>query len=103
MAFDSDIPISPLISLMSRKQKAFLDDKLKDVNLSSGLYPLLIKSYKHSGISQEELACELHVNESTVTRNLKKLENKGLIKKTPNKRKKIITLTAEGEKIARNY
>ena len=87
MPFDSDIPISPLVSLLHRKQTAYINDKLKEVNLSSGLYPLLIKAYKNNGISQEELASELYVNESTITRNLNKLENKGLITKTPQKRK----------------
>lgn len=101
MAFDSDIPISPLVSLIHRKQTVYLNDKLKEVNLSSGLYPLLIKAYKNNGISQEELASELYVNESTITRNLNKLENKGLVKKTPQKRKKIISVTDEGKKTAK--
>lgn len=101
MPFDSDIPISPLVSLIHRKQTVYLNDKLKEVNLSSGLYPLLIKAYKNNGISQEELASELYVNESTITRNLNKLENKGLVKKTPQKRKKIISVTDEGKKTAK--
>lgn len=100
MPFDEDIPTSPLVSLLYRKQTAYINDKLKDVNLSSGLYPLLINAYKHESISQEELASKLHVNESTVTRNLNKLENKGLITKTPEKRKKIINVTKKGAEIA---
>ena len=100
MAFDKDMPTSPLVSLIYRKHTSYLNDKLKDVNLSSGLYPLLIKAYKNKAISQEELAGKLHVNESTVTRNLDKLEKKGLIVKTPEKRKKIVNVTAEGAKIA---
>ena len=35
-----------------------------------------------------------------MTRNLDKLEKKGLIVKTPEKRKKIVNVTAEGAKIA---
>jgi DNA-binding MarR family transcriptional regulator len=100
MAFDGDIPTSPLVSLIHRKQTTYINDKLKDVNLSSGLYPLLINAYKNEGISQEELAKRIHVNESTVTRNLDKLEKKGLITKTPEKRKKIIQVTQEGRRIA---
>lgn len=100
MAFDIDMPTAPLVSLLYRNQNKFLNKKLKDVELSSGLYPLLIKSYKHEGISQEELASSLHVNESTITRNLDKLEKKGLITKTPEKRKKIISVTDEGAEIA---
>ena len=101
MPFDSDIPISPLVSLLHRKQTKYINDKLKEMNLSSGLYPLLIKAYKNNEISQEELANELYVNESTITRNLNKLENKGLVKKTPQKRKKIISVTDEGKKTAK--
>jgi len=100
MAFDDDIPTPPLVSLLHRRQTTFINNKLKDVNLSSGLYPLLVKSYKNEGISQEELAEALHINESTVTRNLEKLEKKGLITRTPQKRKKIITVTPEGAMIA---
>lgn len=100
MTFDSDIPTSPLVSLIHRKQTTYINDKLKDVNLSSGLYPLLINAYKNEGISQEELASRVHVNESTITRNLDKLEKKGLITRTPEKRKKIIQVTSEGRKIA---
>ncbi len=100
MPFDSDIPTPPLVSLLYRKQTTFINRELKDVNLSSGLYPLLIKSYKNKGISQEELADALNINESTVTRNLEKLEKKGLITRTPEKRKKIISVTPEGIEIA---
>ena len=100
MPFDSDIPTSPLVSLLHRKQTAYLNDKLKYVDLSSGLYPILIKVYRNEKISQEELASVLHVNESTVTRNLDKLEKKGLITKTPEKRKKIISVTPKGAIIA---
>ena len=100
MPFDDDIPTPPLVSLLHRRQNTFLNRKLKDVNLSAGLYPLLVKSYKNKGISQEELAEALHINESTVTRNLEKLEKKELITKTPQKRKKIINVTDEGAEIA---
>lgn len=101
MPFDADIPTAPLISLLHRKQTAYINNELKDVNLSYGLYPLLIKVYRLKKVSQEELANLLHINESTVTRNLDKLEKKGLIIKTPEKRKKIISVTDKGADIAR--
>lgn len=100
MPFDSDMPTSPLVSLIHRKQSAYLNKELKDVDLSYGLYPLLIKVYRLKEVSQEDLAKLLHVNESTVTRNLEKLEKKGLIIKTPEKRKKIISVTEKGAKTA---
>ena len=100
MEFSEDLPTTPFISLIYRNHAKYLNNKVEDVNLTFGLYPFLIEIYKHDGISQEELAKLLYLNESTVTRNLDKLEKKGFIKKTPQKRKKIITITDEGAKIA---
>ena len=78
-----------------------MNKKVKDFNLTFGLYPFLIEIYKNDGISQEDLAKILFLNESTVTRNLDKLEKKGFIKRTPDKRKKIITITDEGSEVAK--
>jgi DNA-binding MarR family transcriptional regulator len=100
MPFDDNIPTSPLVSILYRKQTAYLNKKLKDVDLSYGLYPLLIQVYRLKEVSQEDLAKSLHLNESTITRNLEKLEKKGLIVKTPEKRKKIISMTDKGAETA---
>ena len=48
MPFDEDIPTSPLVSLLYRKQTSYLNQKLKDMDLSSGLYPLLVNKREHS-------------------------------------------------------
>lgn len=98
----SHMPTTPYISLIYRKHAQYLNEKLKAQDLTFGLYPLLIEIYKNDGISQEELAKLLYLNESTITRNLEKLENKGLINRTPHKRKKIITITDKGSIIAQN-
>ena len=101
MEFKQEMPTTPFISLIYRKHAQYLNNKVKVVELTFGLYPFLIEIYKNNGISQEELAKSLYLNESTVTRNLSKLEKKGLIIKTPQKRKKIITITEEGSIIAK--
>lgn len=101
MELNQDLPTTPLISLIYRKHAKYLNSKVEDVNLTYGLYPFLIEIYKHDGISQEDLAKVLYLNESTVTRSLDKLEKRGFVKKTREKRKKIITLTDEGAEIAK--
>ena len=101
MEFSQDLPTTPFISLIYRKHAKYLNSKVEDVNLTYGLYPFLIEIYKHDGISQEDLAKVLYLNESTVTRSLDKLEKRGFVKKTHEKRKKIITLTDEGAEIAK--
>ncbi|WP_461463098.1 MarR family winged helix-turn-helix transcriptional regulator [Methanobrevibacter sp.] len=95
-----NIPTVPYVSIIYREHAKFLNDKLKDEDLSYGLYPLLINIYQYEGIIQEELAKIFHLNESTITRNLKKLEDKGFIERTSNKRTKIIKTTPKGKHTA---
>lgn len=97
MQFDEAIPTAPFISLIYRQHAKFLNEKVKDENLSFGLYPLLITIYKNPGIIQEDLAEKYHLNESTIARNIKKLEDKGFIERIPDKRKKIIKITEKGK------
>ena len=98
---DSDIPTAPLVSIIYRVHAKFLNENIKDKNLTYGLYPLLIKIYRNDGIIQEELAQIFHLNESTVTRNLKKLEKKGFVTRTQDKRTKRIEITQKGKDTAR--
>ena len=99
--FDSDIPTVPYISIIYREHAKFLNEKVKDEDLSFGLFPLLIKIYKNEGIIQEQLARSFHLNESTITRNLKKLEEKGFITRVQDKRSKRIEITEKGKKTAK--
>ena len=101
MPFDDDMPTAPFISILYREHAKYINDNVKDENLSFGLHPLLIKIYRNEGINQEQLARDFHLNESTITRNLKKLEDKGFIERIKDKRKKIIKVTPKGEKIAK--
>ena len=100
MRFDENIPTSPLISILYREHSKFINEKVKDENLSYGLQPILVKIYRKKEIIQEELAKAFNLNESTITRNLKKLEDKGFIERIPVKRTKIIRVTPKGAKTA---
>lgn len=100
MKIDDTMPTNAYISIIHRKHASYINQKVKKDNLTYGLYPILIEIYRHDGLIQEELAENFQLNESTVTRNLKKLEDKGLIQRTKKERKKIITITTEGKKTA---
>ncbi|MBQ6218793.1 MAG: MarR family transcriptional regulator [Methanosphaera sp.] len=100
MKMDDIMPTNAYISIIHRKHASYINQKVKDENLTYGLYPILIEIYRHDGLIQEEIAENFQLNESTVTRNLKKLEDKGLIQRTKKERKKIITITTEGKKTA---
>ena len=97
---DCDIPTVPFISIIYREHAKYINEKVKDKKLSFGLIPLLIKIYENEGIIQNQLAQSFHLNESTITRNLKKLEKKGFIERIPEKRTKKIEVTDKGEKTA---
>ena len=98
---DENKPTVPFISIIYREHAKYLNEKVKDEDLSFGLFPLLIAIYENEGIIQEQLAQRFHLNESTITRNLKKLEDKGFIKRIPDKRTKRIEVTSKGAKTAR--
>ena len=100
MQFDESITTPPLISILHREHAKYLNEKVKKENLSYGLQPMLVTIYKNEGIIQEQLAKYYNLNESTITRNLKKLEEKGLIERIPEKRIKMIKVTSKGGKIA---
>ena len=100
MPFDETMPTAPLISILYREHAKYLNEKVKNEDLSFGLQPILITIYENEGIIQEQLAEKFHLNESTITRNLKKLEKKGFIERIPDKRKKIIKITKKGAKTA---
>lgn len=98
---DENNPTVPLISIIHREHAKYLNEKVKDKDLSFGLFPLLITIYKNEGIIQEQLAEIFHLNESTITRNLKKLEDKGFIRRIQYKRTKRIEVTPKGAKTAK--
>lgn len=100
MKLHDDIPTAPFISILHREHAKYINDHVKEEELSFGLHPLLIAIYENEGINQEKLARTFHLNESTITRNLKKLEDKGFIERIPDKRKKIIRVTSKGKKTA---
>ena len=98
---DENTPTVPYISIIYREHAKYLNDKIKDEDLSFGLFPLLIAIYKNEGVIQEQLAQNFHLNESTIARNLKKLEDKGFIKRIPDKRTKRIEITDKGVNTAK--
>ena len=69
------------INIVSRCQSAYLAEQLKELGLCSGLHSYILAITRRPGVSQEELAKELGVNKSNVTRNLASLEEKGYVER----------------------
>ena len=66
---------------ISRSQAVYRHNKISANDLQSSHYAFVLAICREPGRSQEELAKELCINKSTVTRNLNYLEEKGYIKR----------------------
>ena len=71
------------ISITYRCAMRYREYKLADTGLAGCQTPYLTALCRHPGISQEELARELNVNKSSVTRQLTVLEEKGYVRREP--------------------
>lgn len=71
-----------LISNLYRRNQMFWGQALKEYNISSAEYPILIVlSNEKDGITQEEIATRLSVDKSGITRSIKSLEEKNLVER----------------------
>lgn len=71
------------ISIIYRCAILYRDEKLAGSGLSGKQTPYLVTLYHHPGLSQEELSQKLHVNKSSVTRQLNQLEKDGFAMRCP--------------------
>ena len=80
------------ISITYRCAMRYREHELADTGLAGCQTPYLTALCRHPGISQEELARELNVNKSSVTRQLTVLEEKGYVRREPDPGDKRSTL-----------
>ncbi|MBO7250929.1 MAG: MarR family transcriptional regulator [Clostridia bacterium] len=70
-----------MLNNISRSQAIYRHARVSAEDLQSGQYAFVLAICRAPGRSQEEIARELCINKSTVTRNLNCLEEKGYIKR----------------------
>lgn len=91
-------PFMRQIALTYRCSLRFRENELMDTGLSGCQTPYLTALYRSPGISQEEMARQLNVNKSSVTRQLSILEDKGYVKRDPDPKDKRSLLLYPTEK-----
>lgn len=97
---DSEIPVSLMVSMIHRTHMIFINEKIKDMDITAGQIPFLMVLSREEGISQDDLASHFHIDKGTVARALKRLEdNKYLFREIDpeNRRKHLIYLTSKGK------
>ena len=72
-----------MLNNISRSQAIYRHSRISAEDLQTGHYAFVLAICREPGRSQEDLAKELCINKSTVTRNLNYLEEKGYISRNP--------------------
>ncbi len=101
----SNMPLGSLINTISRAHTAFLFNEIEKFGITGGQFQFLMGLSREDGITQEELANSFHMNESTIARALRKLEDAGMVQRKVdenNRRRKIITVTKKGKNAVDN-
>lgn len=100
-----DMSVGSLVSNISRAYLVFINQEIEKYGIHGGQFHLLAGLSKKDSISQEELAKTYHINQSTMARALRKLEDSGMISRRAdetNRRKNIITVTPNGRRTVDN-
>ena len=103
-----EVPLSAMMSAIHRHHSIYINRRLKDIGLTSGLHGVLLCIYDDykSPKTQQDIAKRLNMNDGTIAKALRKLEDKNLIKRSPNpdnRRQNLIGLTDDGLKIAEEF
>ncbi len=86
-----------MLNNISRSQAVYRQGKISNCDLQGGHYAFILTICREPGRSQEEIAKDLCINKSTVTRNLNFLEEKGYIerKSLPNDKRQFSIFPTE--------
>ncbi|NLD56882.1 MAG: MarR family transcriptional regulator [Methanomicrobiales archaeon] len=98
-----DIPLGATVSITSRGRSVFLNDRLRPLGLSAGLFPVLMLLYKEQNIMQETLVRHYRLDKGTIARAVRKLEDAGYIRRITdpgNRRAVRLFLTVKGKEAA---
>ncbi len=91
------------ISTIARCAILYRGSRLENTGLSGYQLPYVMEISKKPGITQEQIASELHVNPSTVTRQLSLMEKDGFIERIRNSEDKRILEVYPTEKMEKVF
>lgn len=98
----SNVPLGSFISIIHRTHMIYLNDKIKELGLTAGQYPFIMKLSYNEGITQDDMANYFHIDKGTVARALRKLEDNEFVYREidpVNRRRYLIYLTNKGKEI----
>lgn len=71
--------IGRLVSILHRQSQIYINNALKDFDITSAEYSFLLCLYKKDGVTQDDLSDYLYIDKSATARAIKSLEQKGYV------------------------
>ncbi|MBB6214215.1 DNA-binding MarR family transcriptional regulator [Anaerosolibacter carboniphilus] len=72
-------PIGRFVSILYRQSQVYFNYILKEFDITSAEYSLLLYLYRKDGITQDDLSAYLYIDKSAIARAVKSLEQKGYV------------------------
>lgn len=98
----TSLPIGKLILIMAKNYSIYFNHHLEEFGINASQFHFLYEISSQRVINQEQIASNCNFNKGAVARSIKKLEERGLIKReidANNRRQNKISLTPKGERI----
>ena len=96
------IPVGKLLYMIGKGYYMYINHQIEEFGINTTQLHLLFEISHQSDLNQEKIATRCNINKGAVARSIKKLEDKGLVKREideNNRRQNKISLTKEGEDI----
>ena len=98
----TQIPVGKLLYMIGKGYSVYVNRNLEEFGINTTQLHLLFEIAHESNINQEMIAARCNINKGAVTRSIRKLEEKGLVKREidkNNRRQNRLSLTKDGEDI----
>ena len=103
----STLPVGKLISMIARAHTIYINHHLEEFGINSTQLHLLFEISHQENLNQEKIASRCSINKGAVARSIRKLEEKGLVKRQideNNRRQNKVSLTSKGkETLEKSY
>ena len=98
----TEIPVGKLLYMIGKGYSVYVNRNLEGFGINTTQLHLLFEIAHESNINQEMIATRCNINKGAVARSIRKLEEKGLVKREidkNNRRQNRLSLTKNGEDI----
>ena len=98
----TQIPVGKLLYMIGKGYSIYVNRNLEEYGINTTQLHLLFEIAHESNINQEMIATRCNINKGAVARSIRKLEEKGLVKREideNNRRQNRLSLTKDGEDI----